>query len=65
MDLEQRAYVIVTGECVLCSRVFQYDPMGVPNYLGEPICQFCVTVANQRRKDVGADPIDYPASAYP
>jgi len=45
-------------------RVFVFNPHKVPSYEREPVCGFCMTVINERRKAMGLPIFDVPPDAY-
>jgi hypothetical protein len=41
------------GSCVICGRLFAFDPDLVPTYTGEPMCALCIARVNVRRAEIG------------
>lgn len=64
------AYMICTGECVHCHKLFSFNPDRVPSVrvpstgTKEPICQECVAWANPLRIAKGLQPIQVLPGAY-
>jgi hypothetical protein len=69
-------YAFVMGPCWSCGVVFTYNPLHVPSVLvnsqgfidpagrREPICQNCMTLANEKRKAAGMPPHAIHPEAY-
>jgi len=61
-------YVMVTGYCVCCNKLFSFNPNKVPSIRidgsREPICKICVDRVNPTRKKHGLDPIVPLPDAY-
>jgi len=53
-------YALMMAPCVLCGRVFGFNPHKVPsirvNDKREPLCEPCVIKSNAKRKELGLDP---------
>jgi hypothetical protein len=62
------AYVHCLGACVVCHRVFSFNPYRVPSVRvrgeREPVCPSCLALANDRRAAKGLDPIVPLPGAY-
>ena len=43
-------YMIVMGPCAGCGLVFGYNPVHVPSYQGNGICESCMTKVNANRE---------------
>lgn len=68
-------YMYVLGPCLLCGRVFTFNPEHVPSIpwkngrpdpegTREPICETCIVVVNDRRKSDGLDEWPVHPDAY-
>jgi hypothetical protein len=62
-------YVLATGPCIGCRRVFSFNPLRVPSCSAitgarEPICQDCVDRVNPMRIANGLAPIVPAPDAY-
>ena len=68
-------YVLITGPCISCRRIFSYNPNHVPSVrmkngredpsgTREPICRHCVERANPIRIKNGLPPITPHPEAY-
>ncbi len=57
-------YVTVYGTCFACRRPFFFNPRSVPSHQGEPICQGCITLVNERRRATGLPLWPVAADAY-
>lgn len=62
-------YVMVTGNCIGCGRLFSFNPVRVPSSSAvtgkrEPICEGCVARINPIRVRNGLAPIDVLPGAY-
>lgn len=42
-------YAIVLGQCCCCGQLVGFNPHLVPSFKGEPVCEPCMHVINQRR----------------
>ena len=55
--------VVVLGHCFGCGRSFTFNPHHVPSYRTdpadpssrEPICESCIAIANERRREAGLE----------
>src|SRR5262245_26687684 len=61
---ENMAFMSCMGACYGCGRVFMFNPVWVPSVAGEPICEACMTLVNQRRKAAGEPAIHIHPDAY-
>ena len=61
-------YMIATGTCINCGRLFQFNPELVPsvrvNGHREPACLACVEAANPQRRANGLEEIRIHPGAY-
>jgi hypothetical protein len=61
-------YVTAMGNCVVCRKLFSFNPMRVPAITiagtKEPVCAECVELANPERIKNGLPPIIPAADAY-
>lgn len=61
-------YVIATGNCLACGRLFQFNPHRVPSFRvhgkREPVCGPCMQRVNAERVRKGMEPFQVPADAY-
>lgn len=62
-------YVLATGHCIGCSRIFSFNPVKVPSSSAvtgkrEPICERCVKRLNPIRIRNGLAPIVPAPDAY-
>lgn len=62
-------YMIATGPCICCKRIFGFNPHTVPSTAEitgtrEPICEHCITIINVRRREHGLPEWPVPADAY-
>jgi len=61
-------YMMVYGECLLCWKVFAFNPELVPSHtvegVREPICQDCITSVNSTRVQGGLEPLWVSPDAY-
>ncbi len=61
-------YATAISACIVCGRIFSYNPIHVPSVLNkgirEPICRACVELANPVRIQNGLDPIVVLPDAY-
>jgi len=63
-------YMIATGNCFGCGRLFDFNPERVPSIRDprtnerEPICRACVERVNPTREQRGLEPIRVVAGAY-
>ncbi len=46
-------YYYALGECWSCGRSFTFNPVLVPSFHGEPICETCIAEVNRRRRADG------------
>jgi hypothetical protein len=62
------AYMIGTGHCVVCKRLFSFHPDRVPSTAiygdREPICRDCIERVNTIRAKRGMDLIEVLPGAY-
>ena len=61
-------YMIATGTCINCGRLFQFNPELVPSVRvkgnREPVCRACIEEANPKRKKHGLEEIRIQPGAY-
>jgi hypothetical protein len=57
-------YAIAMGQCLACRRVFSFNPVRVPSLHGEPVCESCMALANERRVAAGVPPHPIHPEAY-
>jgi hypothetical protein len=61
-------YALATGHCLLCKRLFSFNPVRVPSFRvqgsREPICQDCIEKVNIKRVDAGVPPFHISPDAY-
>lgn len=63
-------YVMVAGPCLICKRIFSYNPHHVPSLRRspeqprEPVCSSCMTYANEIRGKRGLPPLTIDPEAY-
>lgn len=62
-------YVIATGACITCGRLFQFNPHRVPStrtFTGErePVCSTCMEIVNRKRSTLGMPPFEIAPDAY-
>jgi len=63
-------YVIVQGQCLLCKKLFAFNPKWVPSFRvpehGEkqPVCRECMDEVNEARRNNGVPPFKIHANAY-
>lgn len=62
-------YAFMMGRCCICQEPFHFHPHKVPsirNAAGhrQPVCQPCMTLANEKRKAEGLEPHPILAGAY-
>lgn len=62
-------YVLATGNCVACQRLFSFNPIYVPSSMAitgvkEPICGACMMRINSKRQEVGMEPFYVHPKAY-
>lgn len=64
------AFMLCTGECVHCHKLFSFNPDLVPSVrdprtgMKEPLCRACVEWANPLRVANGLQPIQILPGAY-
>jgi len=62
------AYVWILGRCYACTRLFQFNAALVPSLLvegvREPICERCIPRINEKRREIGNEPIVPLPGAY-
>lgn len=46
-------YLYLMAPCFVCGRLFASNPDRVPSYENQPICENCITLANERRRANG------------
>lgn len=61
-------YVLATSACLLCKRLFSYNPHHVPSWpvkgVREPICRTCFDQVNADRLKQGLEPFPLRPEAY-
>jgi hypothetical protein len=61
-------YYTMYGACLVCHRLFTFNPMRVPsirvNGIRQPVCLDCMTRANDVRQAKGLDPLPILDGAY-
>lgn len=57
-------YMTAMGKCFGCRQLFSFNPVRVPSFKGEPVCETCMTVVNERRTATGLAPHPVMAGAY-
>jgi len=57
-------YIVTTGICLGCGKMFSFHPNKVPSLNGQPLCKECVDKVNPIRIEKGLDPITYAKDAY-
>lgn len=57
-------YMIATGSCVFCRKIFSFNPTKVPSYNGSPICQDCMNKINAKRQEAGYPALPIQPGAY-
>jgi hypothetical protein len=70
-------YVSAVGPCLVCRRIFSYNPTRVPSHPARdgklvsdpsapklPICEFCIARINAERRKLGAPEWTVHADAY-
>lgn len=57
-------YAIAFGACFGCGRTFGFNPVRVPAYQGQPVCQSCMDRANAQRSEMGLPPHPILPDAY-
>jgi hypothetical protein len=61
-------YAIASGYCLLCRRVFSFNPVKVPSFrvngTKEPVCAGCMDQVNVKRVELGVPAFEIPADAY-
>ena len=57
-------YAFCIGSCFCCNKVFGFNPMSVPSYKNEPLCESCVTEVNAVRIEKGLEPFPIAENAY-
>jgi len=63
------AYMIATGCCISCGRVFMFNPHRVPSTSAitgrrEPVCEPCMAAINRKRAEMGLEPFAILPGAY-
>jgi hypothetical protein len=57
-------YAVVMGPCLVCTRVFGFNPRRVPsltvNGSREPVCKSCIDTENDRRRPLGVELLPAP-----
>lgn len=62
-------YIFISAPCLACKRIFSFHPQKVPSHRDntghrQPICRYCVNLANPKRIANGLDPIEVKPGAY-
>jgi hypothetical protein len=61
-------YVTLTAPCIRCKALFSFNPVRVPSIRIDgtryPICQACIPVINEKRKEAGVEEIVPAPDAY-
>lgn len=57
-------YLFAAGNCVVCRKLFTFNPELVPSYEGKPICKTCIERANAILKAHGEALIRVLPGAY-
>jgi hypothetical protein len=61
-------WLTVMAPCVVCRQVFTFSPSKVPSVVvngeREPVCESCVTLANEIRLERGLTPFEVRLGAY-
>jgi hypothetical protein len=61
-------YVMATGQCLLCSRPFMFNPVKVPSFrvngVKQPMCSLCMEQVNLKRKLMNVEEFVIPPDAY-
>ena len=57
-------YAMAMGPCFGCKQIFSFNPVKVPSYQGEPICESCIKRVNEKRKATGLPLWPVPSDAY-
>ena len=57
-------YMTAMGRCFGCGRTFSFNPVRVPSFKGEPVCEGCMTLVNEKRKAAGLVPHPIMDGAY-
>lgn len=61
-----RGLWVAFGPCYVCRRVFGFNPVRVPSFDGQPICEECIVVINNERRKRGKQVwVVYPDSYSP
>ena len=63
-DDRSGGYMMAYGACCACGRMFGFNPVRVPSYMGDPICRTCIDRINEKRKELGNPLWPVPADAY-
>lgn len=58
------AYMTAMAKCFGCNRTFSFNPVRVPSFEGEPVCEDCMTLVNEKRKAAGLAPHPILEGAY-
>jgi hypothetical protein len=62
-------YVIATGACICCRRLFSFNPVRVPSTSAitgkrEPVCEACMHRINGQRAAMNLEPFEILDGAY-
>jgi hypothetical protein len=57
-------YYQAMAPCWSCGALFTFNPLTVPSFNGEPICESCITATNERRRAAGRALWPVAADAY-
>lgn len=55
------SWMYVMGSCFSCGRIFSFNADYVPSFNGEPICEICIELVNENRKEGGL--LEWPVHA--
>jgi len=58
------SYAVLLAPCLVCGVPFASNPLRVPNFRGEPICERCLRRVNAERKRLGIPEFLVPEDAY-
>lgn len=57
-------FAFAMGTCLACKKTFTFHPSFVPALGGEPVCESCMELVNEKRKAMGLDPHPIHPRAY-
>ena len=57
-------YAFVVGSCYGCRKQFSFNPLRVPSYKKQPICETCINTINKIRRKEGRDEWPVAEDAY-